>query len=203
MAKYIIQEMPRLNGLDKNIRYPRLVVERCINLKQVAQAVADKSTFGRGEVEGLIAILVDTLSSYMALGYSVRLDGLGYFSSSLAFKDKSLNYTTEGHMPNALSIAVRSIRFRPSRDFVSRTNRLCQLERSKTKAYTRPSEDRDKRLSLALERIATQGYLHAYEYVGLTGLSSASARRELKKFLAEGLLGCRGRHSHRVYIQPD
>ncbi len=66
----------------------------------------------------------------MAEGKSVKLDGIGTFSPSLALcKDKEREKTGEGETHrNARSIVVGSVNFRVDRKMVRRINGRCLLK---------------------------------------------------------------------------
>lgn len=199
MAKYIMHEMPDVLGTGTHIRYPRMLISQSISLRQIAEEVSEGTTYGRGEVEGLLAVLVDRLTFHLSSGCSVRLDGLGVFSPSLGLRPGAERETERGRRRNAQSIRVDRILFRADRDFVRRTDQACRLERTEGPTYTSPRSGGAERLERLRDYLDTHGQIALRGYVQLTGLSRSSAVRELARLVSEGLLVRQGGGSHVTY----
>lgn len=203
MAKYIMQEMPETWGNCKGVKYPRLVVDGQVGRREIAMRIASGTTFGAGEVEGIIISLVEVIGRYAALGYSVKLDSMGIFTASLGIKEGTEREVEGRTHRNASSIEVNGIHFRADKEFVRLANSHCALRRSKPPKYISHHSGRDERLSRARDFIRTHGGMMIREYAGLTGLSYSTASRELKLLCAEGLLSYRGRAPHGRYHLPS
>ncbi len=197
-----MQEMVDVRGDGKRTTFPKMVIEDQVELRRLAQEIADGTTFGVGEVEGIICTLIDRMAMYMAWGYSVRVNGMGVFTPSLELKPGAEREEENGTKRNAASIRVGGVNFRVDRDLVSQVDRACHLERAKRPRYTSPSTGSNERLALAEQHIRTHGSLSIREYTQLTGLSRTSAVRELIKLREASKLRTRGYGTHSVYILP-
>jgi hypothetical protein len=142
----------------------------------------------------------------MAEGKSVKLDGIGTFSPSLALcKDKEREKTGEGETHrNARSIVVGSVNFRVDRKMVRRINGRCLLERAPWKSQRSSQKyTPEQRLALAVRYLEKHSFLTVYEYRRLTGLLRTTATNELRQwaYTPGSGIGIDGRGTHRVYIK--
>lgn len=199
----MMQEMPDMEGNGKRTKYPKMLIHEQIDLRRLAEEIADGTTFGIGEIEGIICTLTHKVASYMAWGYSVRINGLGAFTPSLGLKPGVERETSDGKRRNAVSIAVDRINFRADREFVRQTAKQCKLERTERKQYTSPRTGQSERFTLAIQHIQAHGSMTLSEYVGLTGLSRTSGARELIRLRDAGKLSTRGSGTHSAYILPE
>lgn len=202
MAKYIMQEMPDVRGNGKRTTYPKMIIEHQVELRRLAREIADGTTFGVGEVEGIICTLVSKMANYMAWGYSVRVNGMGAFAPALQLKAGAEREDNSPTRRNATSIEIGGVHFRPDRELIEQIARGCKLERAKPRRYTSPSTGREERTALALSHLHTHGRLSVAEYIGMTGLSRTSAVRELAKLREAGTVAMQGRGSHSFYTLP-
>lgn len=205
MAEYQMQEM-NLPGKDgKKVLYPRLILGEQVNTAYLAKKMAQNTTFSVAEVIGLIQALADQISDQMSYGRSVKLDGIGIFTPSLALhKDKERETGEEGSVKrNAQSIMIGAINFRPEKEFIRNTNRQCMLKRSQHK-FKRSSQKYtpDQRLEMVREYLTTHPYIRVADYAALTGLRHTAASLELKQWSRQPESGIRasGRGTHKVYI---
>ena len=114
MAKYIMEEMPDLQNTGKRITYPKFARVDNVSIKELAQRVGDVSGFGPGDIEGILLQTSIEMAHIMAEGRSVKIDGIGTFTASLAlYKDKEREGAEEGsEHRNAQSIYVGNVNFR-------------------------------------------------------------------------------------------
>ena len=113
------------------------------------------------------------MAHQMAEGKSVKLDGIGTFSPSLALcKDKEREKTGEGETHrNARSIVVGNVNFRVDRKMIRRINGRCLLERAPWKSQRSSQKyTPEQRLALAVIYLEEHPFLTVYEYRKLTGL---------------------------------
>lgn len=205
MAEYEMQEMNLLAKDGKRIRYPRLVLGGHVDTKDIAKVLSYGTTFSDADVVGILAGLAAQLSSQMALGRSVKLDGIGTFTPSLTLlKGKERETGEEGsRRRNAQSIGVGGIRFRPEKSLVRTTNRQCELKRSERK-FQRSSKKYtpEQRLELARAYLSSHPFMKIADYMAITGLKRTAASLELKQWSREPDSGIcpSGRGSHKVYI---
>ena len=205
MAEYEMQEMNLPNKDGERVLYPRLVMGERIDTISIAKALADTTTFSVAEVIGLLQGLADRMSFFMALGRSVKLDGVGTFTPALALREGKERETAEKgcEKRNAQSIVIGDIHFRPEKTFVHKTNRQCALVRSQRK-FKRSSQKYtpEQRLELARKYLASHPYMKIGDYAELTGLRRTAASLELKQWSdqADSGVSSSGRGTHKVYI---
>lgn len=202
MAKYVMQDMPDLNGDGKRTKYPRMIIQRQVNLKYLARRIADASTFTQGDVEGLITELATEMARSLAEGASVKVDGVGVFAPALGLRDGAEREGDNGVRRNAHSIEVASLYFRPDGELLLEVNKHCHLERTASTEYTSPNSGSEARLELAYAHIREEGALSVVDYMIITGLSRSSAWRELSRLHAKGLLSRKGLGAHCRYTLP-
>lgn len=203
MAKFTMRTMPDLSGKGQEPTYPKLLVEGLATTDDLMAALERDSSFSSADIKGLLAGLASYLAQQMAEGRSVKLEGIGLFTATLGLVEGAEREQPQGPHRNAQSVCVRSVSFRPDSQLVARTRSACRLERAQPAARPPQVDGRQARLAMALAHLERHGLLRLADYVQLTGLARTSASLELRELLQEGLLGCTGRGSHRVYIKPS
>lgn len=206
MAKYRMEEMNDLNGKGERRLYPRLEHMGQISLDELASRISQGTTFTPGDITGVVEALRQWMASYLADGYSVKINGIGNFTASLKLREgRAPEFAeAEGKKHNARSITIRSIRFRPEKEFIKEVNssfcpeRSAKKSRRSSSAYT-PEE----RLALAIEFLAHSPFLTVADYCRLTGLLRTTAGKELQLLASTAGSGitASGFGSHRVYIR--
>ncbi len=203
MARYIIKQMPRLNGQEEGVTYPKMVIDGTMTEEDIARKIAEATTFSEGEVLAVIHDLSRRIAQGIADGHSVRIAGLGAFAASLGFRRGVEREQADGSSRrNAASIELRGATFRPDRSFVSRARAQCSLVRQPYRAPGEVAVPEAERLGLALEHLQTHPTLTIGDYVALTHLSRTAASLELRRLEDEGKLLASGRGTHRVYVLP-
>ena len=206
MPEYEMQEMNLPNKDGKKVLYPRLILSGQIDTEYLAKMLAHDTSFTTADVIGLLHGLADQLSSLMSYGRSVKLDGIGIFTPSLALREGKERETGEKNdtRRNAQSIIVGGVRFRPEKKFVRNINRQCEFVRSQRK-FKRSSQKYTpaQRLEMAQEYLDSHPYLRVADYVAITGLRPTAASKELRQWSnqPDSGIGSSGRGTHKVYIK--
>lgn len=204
MAKYKMRETPDLRGDGKRVKYPKMVISGQINLRRIARQIAQESSYSEADVLGFVAALAGHIARGIASGHSVKVDGVGIFTARLGLKRGAERESDEGSRRNAMSLEIKGVNFRPDKDLLQEADSHCDLERTKCERYTSARTGREERLAMALDYLHRgNAFLTVWSYAGMTGLSQPIAGRELRTFYTEGLLGIKGRGTHRVYILPQ
>ena len=166
VAKYIMQEVKDLNNEGDTLLYPRMVIRDSCGTDELAEYISAHTSFSRAEVKGVIELLGHGMARTMAQGRSVRIDGIGLFTPSLAIKEGKEREEPDGSgtKRNAASIRVGDVRFRADRQLVRETDLACNLERESggKSALCRSRYTPQERLALAkryLEEHPDGGYL--------------------------------------------
>ncbi len=206
MAQYVMQEAVDLNNEGKTIVYPKLIINECVDSDKLAQQIASHTTFSYGEIIAIVNHLGYYIAHNMAEGKSVKIKGLGVLTPTLAYKKgvEREEVDGEGGKRNATSLMVGSVNFRADKSFVNEVRKNCDLHRSKRKFIRRISPfTEEERLAKAKAYIEEHGMLTVADYVPMSGLSRATATRELQKWsqdISTGIYSS-GRRSHVVYIK--
>lgn len=206
MAEYEMQELNLPTEDGKRILYPRVKLCGQVDLQEVAEQIAMRSSFPRGVVKGVVEELATEMAFHMARGWSVKVDGIGVFSMALGLQQGKERETGEqGETKrNARSIGISDINFRVDKELLLKTAKYCTLERS-TQKFHRSSKKftPEQRLALAQEYLENNPYMKVADYCQLTGLLPCSASRELKKWshLPDSGIASEGSSPHKVYIK--
>lgn len=82
---YVVRKKADLtSGVRKELWYgvPKKTIDPIRN-REFAEYMEKRSGFHRGQVEGILTEMVDTIRTLLSLGQSVTIDGLGTFSVAL------------------------------------------------------------------------------------------------------------------------
>lgn len=114
-AQYIMKKMPDIHGTGEEITYPQMVMTGQTGTRELAEYISAKCAFAKGVTEGVILELGEALAHEMAMGRSVKIEGIGVFSPALALReDKEREKTDENAVHrNAQSIVVGNINSGP------------------------------------------------------------------------------------------
>lgn len=208
MAEYTMQEVEDLNNAGKTLLYPRMIIEGKCGSDELAKAMTRGTFISSGEAKAMLCLLGREIAKQMALGRSVKIDGVGLFSPSLGIKKgkERENADGSGTRRNASSIMVNGVHFRPDKELLVETDRRCNLSRAKTKfARHRSRYTPEQRLDLARQLLADQPFITVKGYALLTGLSQTTAGRELRRWAETpgSGIGKDGFGTHRVYVAKE
>ena len=204
-TRYQMKEMPDLQGTGEPITYPKMVMTGQTSTRELAEYIALKCAFSKGITEGVICELGEALAHEMGMGRSVKIDGLGVFTPSLALlpdKEREEN----GKKRNAQSIYVGNVNFRVEKALLRATNSWCHLTRAPWKPQRSSQKyTADERLALAQAYLEEHPYLTVYDYRRLTGLLQSAATTELRKWakMPGSKITTSGRGSHKVYVKNE
>ena len=204
-AKYVMQEVKDLNNEGRTLLYPRMELQEVCGLDELARQVAAGTTFGVGEVTGVISLVARWMAVMMGQGRPVKLDGVGTFTPALGLKKGREREEPDGSgaRRNAASIEVSGVHFRVDKELVRELRRNCRLERSpEQRRLCRPTYSPQERLALAQAYLRRHPVMRVADYAALTGLSRTTAGQELRRWVqTEGSgIGAQGMASHRVYV---
>ena len=205
MARYIKREMADMNGTGKKQAYYKMQTWRKMSHEEfVKKCTYPGSGVSRAMMDAVLTAVAEELPRIMAMGYSVRIDGLGTFNAKLGVrKDKEQDSFEEGEQKrNAQSIEVNGIGFRADKELIAKTDRECDLERGGVSRLRVSKYSLEQRLALAQTYVSQNAFMRVMDYAALTGLSRTTASIELRKLCERPDAGfkAKGRGSHRVYV---
>lgn len=205
MAEYEMQESNLPTKEGKRILFPRMRLWGQVDLKSVAQKVSYATSFTQGDIVGLVEALAQEIAYQMGQGYSVKINGLGVFTPTLALRKgvERESGDKDDKRRNAASICLDNIHFKADKELILQTGKYCRLERSQQKfRHSSQKFTPEERLKKAQTFMQENGYLTITDYCHLTGLLRTMATCELKQWCEQPETGikCRGRGSHKIYI---
>ena len=109
-----MQESNLPNEDGKRVLFPRMRLRGQADLDKIVDKISYASSFTPGDIKGLVNALADEMACLMASGRSVKIDGIGVFSPSLALRDGYERESGEPGAPkrNAMSIWLNNVNFR-------------------------------------------------------------------------------------------
>ena len=213
MANFVLQELPEEMSDGKKVVFPKM---QTYSLHDYDTVIKHMRTYAGSISDGLIRAVVDalvsTMQSWMPLGHSIKIDGLGVFSLSLGFdtsasseKDISQKQSGEDTKTKYRHVCIKDINFKPDAELLKEMNKQATFDRvgvdvevPKTSKYTR-----EERQAKAKEIIRSRGYMTLTDYALATGQSRTTASNDLKRMVADPDSGIttRGERPHKIWIE--
>ena len=201
MANYILQELPEEMSDGKKVLYPKMQLYTRHDYEAVIEHMkVYAGNFSDGTMRAVFDAFVSTLKSWLPLGHSLKIDGLGVFSLSLGFDMSTPPETSVGR-----HVCIKGINFKPDPQLLVEMNREASFDRvmQETKVPQKSKYSREERLAKAKEIMDANGYMTLTDYVLVTGLSRTGASVDLKQLVADPASGIttRGGGSHKIWVR--
>jgi len=219
MAKYTLQELPEELTDGKKVVFPKMQNYSLHDYETVIKHMRSYvANFSDGSIRAVFDALVSVMESWMPLGHSIKIDGLGVFSLSLGFdgsasSEKALSQTQDGKDGEAgqkakyRHICIKGINFKPDPQLLKELNRQTDFDRTQSGVVVpRKSKLTDEeRLAKAQALIKKYGFMTLSDYARATGLCRTVASKDLKRMVADATSGIttRGAHSHKVWVASE
>lgn len=212
MANFVIKELPEEMSDGKKVVFPKM---QTYSLHDYDTVIKHMRTYAGSISDGLIRAVMDalvsTMQSWMPLGHSIKIDGLGVFSLSLGFdsstpSEKSISQEQGGEDLKAKyrHVCIKGINFKPDAELLKDMNKQATFDRVSTDVVVpkKCKYSREERLEKAKAIIERYGYMTLSDYALATEQSRSSASNDLKRMTADADSGIttRGSHSHKVWI---
>lgn len=198
---YDLFETPAPDGESKEKPlHARVCPKGTINAKQFMEQVMKEQHMPHAMIVGIMQAISNALGDWLAEGYIVELDELGYFSTTLkctrpAMKKKDIR---------AESVRFETVKFRPSKEFKQYVRRRMELERvDKKQAARKPSVEKENRKQMMLSFLDANVCITRAEYARLTRVTDRRATTDLQEYLKEGVIRKRGGGRSVVYIRQS
>lgn len=207
MAKYKLQELPDMQGEGKRKVYPKMVINRTLNLEDLTEKMkSHHRAFSPSTIEAVVMDLEDMMVEVLSMGYNVKLDGIGTFSLSLGFEDeKPTEMQEEGDKMLYRKVGVKNVNFKVDPEMLLQLRKETDLERemSGVKVIKKNLFSKEERIARALQVIERDGYITLTDYAHINNLSRTAASAELKEITsdANSQIDWRGNGSHKVWIK--
>lgn len=196
-ADYDFRRKPNEKG-DGEVQplYPRIVSKGTIDSKRLFREIAEASSFTEGDLAGIMVAFQEKVSYYLSEGYHVKLEEIGYFSSSLKARP-----VMDKKEIRSVSISFDNVNFRATPWFRRRSSgTVTRAKFGFQESSNLPEETRRSRLEAFL---AKNHFITRREYSQITGLLKGKAQRELNLLVENGVLNTRGYGNRIVYLKSD
>ena len=164
----------------KSQKYARIVEKGAMTSKEIAQNIADGSTFKPSEVLPIIECVGAEIVKALKNGYSVHLDGLGYFNLHIKGEIVTNAKGTE-MLRNA---EVTNIRFRPEKKYLNLFHKI-EIQREKGLQHGIPAFTDEEILSVASRLSEPRGMFTAQQLESALRMRKKTIYRLLKRLVEE------------------
>ena len=213
MANYVLRELPEELADGKKVIFPKMQTYSMHDYETVIKHMRDYAgNFSEGLIRGVFDALTSVMESWMPMGHTIKIDGLGVFSLSLGFdtsapseKDIANENGSEANPKTKYRhVCIKGINFKPDPELLQKMNRQATFDRMDPDvvAPRKTKFSREERLEKAKAIIAQHGYMTLTDYSIATGQSRTVASQDLRQIVADSTSGIttRGSHSHKVWI---
>jgi len=203
MPNYILKELNKELTDGKKVVFPKMQTYSQHDFETVLKHMQTYAgNFSEGTMRAVIDALVETMKSWMPMGHSMKIDGLGTFSLSLGFKDKD---TDEEPKTKYRHICIKGINFKPDAKLIAALNKQADFERAEKDVVVpkKCSYTTGERIEKAQAIIANNGFMTLSDYARATGQCRSAASNDLKRLTAlpDSPIATRGSGSHKVWIR--
>ena len=203
MPNYILKELNKELTDGKKVVFPKMQTYSQHDFETVLKHMQTYAgNFSEGTMRAVIDALVETMKSWMPMGHSMKIDGLGTFSLSLGFKDKD---TDEEPKTKYRHICINGINFKPDAKLIAALNKQADFERAEKDVVVpkKCSYTTSERIEKAQAIIANNGFMTLSDYARATGQCRSAASNDLKRLTAlpDSPIATRGSGSHKVWVR--
>ena len=203
MPNYILKELNKELTDGKKVVFPKMQTYSQHDFETVLKHMQTYAgNFSEGTMRAVIDALVETMKSWMPMGHSMKIDGLGTFSLSLGFKDKDID---EEPKTKYRHICIKGINFKPDAKLIAALNKQADFERAEKDVVVpkKCSYTTGERIEKAQAIIASNGFMTLSDYARATGQCRSAASNDLKRLTAlpDSPIATRGSGSHKVWIR--
>lgn len=198
---YDLYETPDPSGEGKKKPlHARVHSKGTITAKEFQERVMKEQHMPHAMIVGIMQAISNALGDWLAEGYNVEFDELGYFSTTLKCTRPAMNKKDI----RAESVRFETVKFRPSKEFKKYVRHQMHLERlDKKMATKKPAVAPEKRKEMMLKFLEANICITRAEYSRLTNVTNRRASSDLQEYLAEGIIRKRGGGRSVVYIKRN
>jgi len=186
---------PRKDGLE-TAYHARFVNQKTSRMHKIGEMVSEFSSFSAADVVGLLEVLKEVIALELSNGCNVELEGFGTFTVSLKCPQRyNKNEIQTGE------IEFRTVRMRVAADFKDKVKKNFFVYKAEDRSDVRYTLN--QRREILLEHMNIHRYITAKEYRYHTYLYKSAAARDLKHFIAEGIIVKKGKGPGTFYLLPE
>lgn len=198
MAYYNLKKKPALTTKEGEVEtlYAGIVYHDTITAERLIHAVAKRTGFKEGVIDGILSELKEEMLEYLGQGFRVELGEFGFFSAKI----KSRMVASKNEIRSE-SVSFNGVNFRASKSL--REGIRGDLERRKCVDFNTSREWKPESLKkLVLQYIQEHGFLTRTTYTEMTGRLKNTALADLKSFAAEGIIRRVGHGNQMHFVAP-
>lgn len=192
--EYDLYENPVNEGTGSQKLHAKVVTKDVITTKNLRENITRKCTATPADVAAVLTAISDELYDALSDGYSVHIDGLGYFSLSLSCNSEEGSV----NMDNA-DVRVRRIKFVPEKVLMDKfeTANLVRVKDSSRHSEKITDEEVMKKLK---KYFSESEYMQRKDFERLMGFNLSKSSRYIKHLVDSGVLKNIASKYHPVYI---
>lgn len=193
--KFDLYKNPEREGITIPEYHAKVLTKDVISTKDIRCSINKKCTVAPADVAAVLTALSGEMFEALSNGYSVHLEGIGFFSLSL----KCAPGVNPKHVSSS-DISVRSIRFHPDKEL---SEKFKAVEFVHRKESSRHSDDmgRSEILEELNSYFETNRFLRRCDFETLTGFNKSKALRTLKLLVEEGVFENAGTKQMPMYVK--
>lgn len=204
--EYTFREMPDVHGSGERKIYPKATHCSQISNNFFMKGLSTRTAYGKGLIEGIVQELTTEMDSYLRLGHSVKVDGLGTFNVSLGMKEghETEEVKEDGERYDTNGVYIKTINFIPDRQWLERLRTTADLHKVGEVKKLHPRKTTlEERRQWALRYLEEHPYMQVGDYAFGTHTPRSTALRELHKFVEDPDSGIAssGTRSHMVFVR--
>lgn len=192
--EYDLYENPGKDGTGSQRLHAKVVTKNVVTTKNLRENITRKCTATPADVAAVLTAISDELYDALSDGYSVHIDGLGYFSLSL-----SCNSEAGSRNMDNVDVWVRGIKFVPEKVFVEKfgTANLVRVKDESRHSEKMSDDEVMKRLETYFAKCQ---YMQRSDFEELTGFNLSKSSRYIKRLVDDGVLKNISSKFHPVYV---
>ena len=191
-AYYDLYETPVPEGEEPKSLHARVCSKGTISGKEFMERVFREEHMPHAMVVGIVQAITTTLGDWLAKGYTVEIEGLGFFSTTLKCTHPVMNKKEV----RAESVKMSTVKFRPGIEFKRYVAGKMELERADKRFFPdkpKAMGDMVAREKSMMDFLEANVCITRAEYSRLVHVTARRASRDLQTFIDS----CHGR----AYIQ--
>ena len=197
---YDLYETPSPEGEEPKPLHARVCSKGTISGKDFMNQVFREEHMPHAMIVGIVQAITTTLGDWLANGYTVEVEGLGFFSTTL----KCTRPAMTKKEVRAESVKLSTVKFRPSIEFKRYVDSKMDLERADKRFFpVKPKAvgDMDARKQKMLSFLDANVCITRAEYARLVNVTDRRATSDLQEFVSSGFIRRRGAGRSVVYIR--
>ena len=193
-AYYDLYETPVPEGEEPKSLHARVCSKGTISGKEFMEHMP------HAMVVGIVQAITTTLGDWLAKGYTVEIEGLGFFSTTLKCTHPVMNKKEV----RAESVKMSTVKFRPGIEFKRYVAGKMELERADKRFFPdkpKAMGDMVAREKSMMDFLEANVCITRAEYSRLVHVTARRASRDLQTFIDSGVIRKRGAGRSVVYVK--